>query len=229
MHLPHFYLMLYQLLLHAPKNSIVRSMYIRIRLLKQSLNQYVLYYIICHYVNPLPLDMGLFSSLCCLVPMWLPLFVLNVCLIPFPGLLITASWYCIGTGFHMHGIYFSVIHFDNFNLTVLQASFLSCSIALLPPGYSCWYYPCLGTWWHCILIQTSLTFTIGFYKLFASKLLTHPLALCLQPLSLSGIYCGWWWVFFFFAYFSFACFLSVFLSPKHCVILEQISKSLLEF
>lgn len=53
--------------------------------------------------------------------------VAYVCIIPFLRLLITASWDCIGTGFHMHGIYFSVIHFDNFNLTVLQASFLSYS------------------------------------------------------------------------------------------------------
>lgn len=53
--------------------------------------------------------------------------VAYVCIIPFLGFLITASWDCIGTGFHMHGIYFSVIHFDNFNLTVLQASFLSYS------------------------------------------------------------------------------------------------------
>lgn len=161
--------------------------------------------------------MGLFSSLCCLVQMWLPLFVLNVCIIPFPGLLITASWDCIGTGFHMHGVYFSVIHFDNFNLTVLQASFLSCCIVWAgtcdppPPGESCWYYtcalPCLGTWWHCIPMQTSLTFTIGFYRLFTFKLLTHPLALCLQPFTLSGVYCGCWWLLclFFFCLFS-VCF-----------------------
>lgn len=100
----------------------------------------IIYYIICHYVIALPLDMGLFSSLCCLVQMWLPLFVLNVCIILFPRLLITPLWDCIGTGFQMHGVYFSVIHFDNFNLTVLQASFLSCSIVWtrtcgpLPPG-----------------------------------------------------------------------------------------------